>query len=76
VDSRERPSPPGGVPGRHGGQRGTPASGKPLGIVCPVPAGLLATLDENGRTPFAGYRVRDLPTASSGPVAAETLTAL
>ena len=33
------------------------ASGKPLGIVCHAPAGLLATVDENGHTPFAGYRV-------------------
>ena len=33
------------------------ASGKPLGIVCHAPAGLLATRDENGATPFANYRV-------------------
>jgi len=33
------------------------ASGKPLGIVCHAPAALLATRDENGDTPFAGFRV-------------------
>ena len=33
------------------------ASGKPLGIVCHAPAGLLATRDANGGTPFANYRV-------------------
>ncbi|MET7289299.1 type 1 glutamine amidotransferase domain-containing protein [Streptomyces sp. NPDC005573] len=32
-------------------------SGKPLGIVCHAPAAILATRDENGETPFAGYRV-------------------
>ncbi|MEV8045577.1 type 1 glutamine amidotransferase domain-containing protein [Streptomyces griseoluteus] len=37
--------------------RETLASGKPLGIVCHAPAALLATRDENGTTPFAGYRV-------------------
>ncbi|MYZ07752.1 type 1 glutamine amidotransferase domain-containing protein [Streptomyces sp. SID2999] len=37
--------------------RETLASGKPLGIVCHAPAALLATRDENGSTPFAGYRV-------------------
>ena len=33
------------------------ASGKPLGVVCHAPAALLATRDERGETPFAGYRV-------------------
>ncbi|MCI3934935.1 type 1 glutamine amidotransferase domain-containing protein [Streptomyces sp. AN091965] len=33
------------------------ASGKPLGIVCHGPAALLATADEQGGSPFAGYRV-------------------
>lgn len=33
------------------------ASGKPLGIVCHAPAALLATLDDEGSSPFAGYRV-------------------
>ena len=33
------------------------ASGKPLGIVCHAPAGLLATRDANGNTPFVNYRV-------------------
>lgn len=32
-------------------------SGKPLGIVCHAPAAILATRDDNGDTPFAGYRV-------------------
>ncbi len=31
-------------------------SGKPLGIVCHAPAALLATVDTDGRSPFAGYR--------------------
>ena len=34
----------------------TLASGKPLGIVCHAPAALLATTDDQGRSPFAGYR--------------------
>ncbi|MFD8723562.1 type 1 glutamine amidotransferase domain-containing protein [Streptomyces sp. NPDC013157] len=33
------------------------ASGKPLAIVCHAPAAILATRDEHGDTPFAGYRV-------------------
>ncbi|MDN3355505.1 type 1 glutamine amidotransferase domain-containing protein [Actinomadura sp. DC4] len=33
------------------------ASGKPLGLVCHAPAALVATRDEHGDTPFAGYRV-------------------
>ncbi|MFI5613722.1 type 1 glutamine amidotransferase domain-containing protein [Amycolatopsis sp. NPDC051903] len=32
-------------------------SGKPLAVVCHAPAALLATRDERGETPFAGYRV-------------------
>jgi putative intracellular protease/amidase len=32
-------------------------SGKPLGVVCHAPAALLATADESGRSPFAGYRL-------------------
>lgn len=32
-------------------------SGKPLGIVCHAPAALLATADEEGGSPFSGYRV-------------------
>ena len=32
------------------------ASGKPLGVVCHAPAGMLATR-RNGRSPFAGYHV-------------------
>ena len=35
------------------------ASGKPLGIVCQAPAGLLATRDAHGSTPFANYRVTE-----------------
>ncbi|WP_309648891.1 type 1 glutamine amidotransferase domain-containing protein [Nocardioides sp.] len=34
----------------------TLASGKPLGIVCHAPAALLATTDDQGASPFAGYR--------------------
>ncbi|MGW1723395.1 type 1 glutamine amidotransferase domain-containing protein [Streptomyces sp. NPDC002306] len=37
--------------------KATLASGKPLAIVCHAPAALLATRDETGATPFAGYRV-------------------
>jgi putative intracellular protease/amidase len=33
------------------------ASGKPLAVVCHAPAGLLATRDADGKSPFAGYRV-------------------
>jgi len=33
------------------------SSGNPLGIVCHAPAGLLATRDASGNTPFANYRV-------------------
>ncbi|MGF6889116.1 putative intracellular protease/amidase [Nocardia sp. GAS34] len=33
------------------------ASGRPLAVVCHAPAALLATRDESGRSPFAGYRV-------------------
>jgi len=33
------------------------ASGKPLAVVCHAPAGLLATRDAHGKSPFAGYRV-------------------
>ena len=32
-------------------------SGKPLGVVCHGPAALLAATDENGASPFAGYRL-------------------
>ncbi|KQO05400.1 thiamine biosynthesis protein ThiJ [Agreia sp. Leaf244] len=32
-------------------------SGKPLGVVCHAPAAFLATRDEKGDTPFAGYEV-------------------
>jgi putative intracellular protease/amidase len=32
-------------------------SGKPLAVVCHAPAALLATKQEDGTTPFAGYRV-------------------
>jgi putative intracellular protease/amidase len=32
-------------------------SGKPLGVVCHAPAALLATQDERGASPFAGYRL-------------------
>lgn len=32
-------------------------SGKPLGVVCHAPAALLATRDEEGGSPFAGYRL-------------------
>jgi hypothetical protein len=35
----------------------TLGSGKPLGLVCHAPAALLATLDPNGSSPFAGYRL-------------------
>ena len=34
----------------------TLASGKPLGIVCHAPAALLATVGEDGTSPFSGYR--------------------
>ena len=33
------------------------SSGHPPGIVCHAPAGLLATRDASGNTPFANYRV-------------------
>lgn len=33
------------------------ASGTPLGVVCHAPAALLATVDAEGYSPFAGYRV-------------------
>jgi putative intracellular protease/amidase len=33
------------------------ASGKPLAVVCHAPAGLLATRDADGTSPFAGYRI-------------------
>ncbi|SFE43474.1 Putative intracellular protease/amidase [Actinopolyspora alba] len=33
------------------------SSGKPLGVVCHAPAALLATEDENGTSPFSGYRL-------------------
>ncbi|MER7757045.1 type 1 glutamine amidotransferase domain-containing protein [Kitasatospora sp. NPDC097643] len=33
------------------------ASGRPLGVVCHGPAALLAAQDEDGGSPFAGYRV-------------------
>ncbi|WP_431043594.1 type 1 glutamine amidotransferase domain-containing protein [Streptomyces sp. P1-3] len=33
------------------------ASGKPLGVVCHGPAALLAARDEEGGSPFAGYRL-------------------
>ena len=33
------------------------ASGKPLAVVCHAPAGLLATRDAEGKSPFAGYRI-------------------
>jgi putative intracellular protease/amidase len=32
-------------------------SGRPLGVVCHAPAALLATQDDQGASPFAGYRV-------------------
>ncbi|MEZ0095152.1 type 1 glutamine amidotransferase domain-containing protein [Streptacidiphilus sp. EB129] len=32
-------------------------SGKPLGVVCHAPAALLAARDEDGSSPFAGYRL-------------------
>ncbi len=32
-------------------------SGKPLGVVCHAPAALLATVDGEGISPFAGYRL-------------------
>lgn len=32
-------------------------SGKPLGVVCHAPAALLATVDAEGVSPFAGYRL-------------------
>lgn len=35
----------------------TLASGKPLGVVCHAPAALLATADQDGGSPFAGYRL-------------------
>jgi putative intracellular protease/amidase len=35
----------------------TLASGKPLGVVCHAPAALLAAVDGDGASPFAGYRI-------------------
>ena len=35
----------------------TLSSGKPLGIVCHAPAALLATVEAEGGSPFAGYRL-------------------
>ena len=32
-------------------------SGKPLGVVCHAPAALLAAADDDGASPFAGYRL-------------------
>ncbi len=32
-------------------------AGKPLGVVCHAPAALLPTVDEDGASPFAGYRL-------------------
>ena len=32
-------------------------SGKPLAVVCHAPAGLLATRDAEGKSPFAGYQI-------------------
>ena len=32
-------------------------SGRPLGVVCHAPAALLATQDDRGASPFAGYRL-------------------
>lgn len=37
--------------------RDTLSSGKPLAIVCHAPAALLATLDAEGSSPFAGFRL-------------------
>lgn len=39
------------------------ASGKPLSLVCHGPAALLPTAGENGRSPFAGYRLTGLSNA-------------
>lgn len=39
------------------------ASGKPLALVCHGPAALLATLDGDGKSPFAGYRLTALSNA-------------
>lgn len=39
------------------------ASGKPLALVCHGPAALLATVDGDGRSPFAGYRLTALSNA-------------
>ncbi|GAA5050785.1 type 1 glutamine amidotransferase domain-containing protein [Nocardia callitridis] len=35
----------------------TLASGRPLAVVCHAPAALLATVDDDGRSPFDGYRL-------------------
>ncbi|MET8852014.1 type 1 glutamine amidotransferase domain-containing protein [Amycolatopsis sp. NPDC004625] len=39
------------------------ASGKPLALVCHGPAALLATVDGDGNSPFAGYRLTGLSNA-------------
>jgi putative intracellular protease/amidase len=39
------------------------ASGKPLALVCHGPCALLATIDADGKSPFAGYRLTGLSNA-------------
>jgi putative intracellular protease/amidase len=39
------------------------ASGKPLSLVCHGPAALLSTVSDDGRSPFAGYRLTALSNA-------------
>jgi putative intracellular protease/amidase len=39
------------------------ASGRPLALVCHGPAALLATVDSDGKSPFAGYRLTALSNA-------------
>ncbi len=43
------------------------ASGKPLALVCHGPAALLATIDADGKSPFAGYRLTGLSNAEEKP---------
>jgi putative intracellular protease/amidase len=39
------------------------ASGKPVSLVCHGPAALLATIDDDGKSPFNGYRLTGLSNA-------------
>ncbi len=43
-------------------------SGKPLGVLCHAPAALLAARDQEGRWPFAGYRLTGFTNAEEAAV--------